>query len=151
MSPADDQVFSITMLCRRWNCTPLVASRRLIAVERGFLWAYTARNENARAWILTDSARKNAVGRRLDGNVWQSTGRKSKTLSGAWGNWPIGIMEAADYPAIDLAEGTPDFLSVIAHARASGTFQKETRLPRNLSIAVLAPAYGRGTLTASSQ
>ena len=29
MSPADDQVFSITMLCRRWNCTPLVASRRL--------------------------------------------------------------------------------------------------------------------------
>src|SRR6516162_7070080 len=29
MSPADDQVFSITMLCRRWNCTPLVASLRL--------------------------------------------------------------------------------------------------------------------------
>ena len=52
--------------------------------------------------------------------MWQSTGRKSKTLSGAWGNWPIGIMEAGDYPAIGLAEGAPDFLSVIAHARASG-------------------------------
>jgi len=91
-----------------------------IAVERGFLWTYTGRDENARAWILTDSARKNAVGRRLDGNVWKSTGRKSKTLSGAWGNWPIGIMEAGDYPAIGLAEGTPDFLSVIAHARACG-------------------------------
>jgi hypothetical protein len=91
-----------------------------IAVKRGFLWTYTARDENARAWILTDSARKSAVGRRLDGDVWQSTGRKSKTLSGAWGNWPIGIIEAGDYPAIGLAEGAPDFLSVIAHARASG-------------------------------
>jgi hypothetical protein len=91
-----------------------------IAVERRFLWTYTARDEGARAWILTDSARKNAVGRRLDGNVWHSIGRKSKTLSGAWGNWPIGIMEAGDYPAIGLAEGAPDFLSVIAHARASG-------------------------------
>ena len=57
-----------------------------IAVERGFLWTYTARDERARAWILTDSTRKNAVGRRLDGNMWKSTGRKSKTLSGAWGN-----------------------------------------------------------------
>jgi len=83
-------------------------------------WTYTARDEGARAWILTDSARKNAVGRRLDGNVWQSTGRKSKTLSGAWGNWPIGIMEAGDHPTIGLAEGAPDFLSVIAHAWASG-------------------------------
>src|SRR6516165_3342841 len=45
-----------------------------IAVELGFLWTYTARDERARAWILTDSTRKNAVGRRLDGNMWKSTG-----------------------------------------------------------------------------
>ena len=43
-----------------------------IAVNRGFLWTYTDHYEKVRAWLLTDSARKLAVARRLDGQPWQA-------------------------------------------------------------------------------
>lgn len=94
-----------------------------IAVNRGFLWAYTDHYEKVRAWLLTDSARKSAVGRRLDGQPWQAPwakGAKSKSLKGSWGHWPIGIREARNFSAIGLVEGTPDFLALIAHALVFG-------------------------------
>jgi hypothetical protein len=91
-----------------------------IAVARGFLWTYADRTENVRAWLLTDSARKLAIARRLDGTPWAKTGKKSWTLPNSWGHWPIGIREAQAYPAIGLVEGTPDFLALIAQAWASG-------------------------------
>jgi hypothetical protein len=87
-----------------------------IAVRQNFLWCYTDRREQVRAWLITDSARKSAVGRRLDGLPWKSIGgKKSKTLYGSWGHWPIGLPEAEPYPAIGLVEGAPDFLALIAH------------------------------------
>lgn len=94
-----------------------------IAVQREFLWTYTDPFEKVRAWLLTDSTRKLAVGRRLDGQVWRAAwakDAKSKSLHGSLGNWPIGIKEAAGYPAIGLVEGTPDFLALIAHAWGKG-------------------------------
>jgi hypothetical protein len=100
-----------------------------LAVNRGFLWMYDDSREGG-AWILTDQARWLAIARRLDGQTWQYRGRefienpeerpKSKNLYGSRGNWPIGIVEAHAYPAIALAEGAPDFLSVLTHAWASG-------------------------------
>jgi hypothetical protein len=89
-----------------------------IAVRREFLWTYTDPFEKTRAWLLTDSTRRLAVGRRLDGQAWQTSakGAKSKSLYGSLGNWPIGIKETAAFPAIGLVEGTPDFLALIAHA-----------------------------------
>jgi hypothetical protein len=96
-----------------------------IALDRGFLWTYTDPVERVRAWLITDSARKSAVGRRLDGHPWESIGgKKSKTLRGSWAHWPIGLPEASAYPAIGLVEGSPDFLSLIAHARLLGLQDK---------------------------
>jgi hypothetical protein len=91
-----------------------------IAVGRGFLWTYHDRKEGARGWLLCDRARKMAIVRRLDGLPWKSISAKSKTLFGSTGSWPLGILEAENFPAIGLAEGAPDFLSIIAHAWASG-------------------------------
>jgi hypothetical protein len=56
-----------------------------IAVDRGFLWTYHDRKENARGWLLCDRARKMAIGRRLDGLPWESISAKSKTLFGSVG------------------------------------------------------------------
>jgi hypothetical protein len=90
-----------------------------IAVRRGFLWCYTDPREKIRAWLLTDSARKSAIGRRLDGRPWAAIGdKKSKTLKGSWASWPVGILEAQSYSCIGLVEGVPDFLALIEQASA---------------------------------
>ena len=89
-----------------------------IAVDRGFLWVYDDAREG-RIWAVTDRERRLVIERRLDGQPWQS-GTKSKNRRGSQGNWPIGVLEAAGYPAIGLAEGAPDFLALIAHAWTSG-------------------------------
>jgi hypothetical protein len=83
-----------------------------LAVDRGFLWTYRDRGEKCRCWLITDSGRKSAIARRLDGIPWQCNGSKTKTLKGSWGHYPIGIADAADYPCIGLCEGSPDFLAL---------------------------------------
>jgi hypothetical protein len=79
------------------------------ASERGLLWFATLKD--CRAWIITDAARLNAQGRRMDGQEWEHIGAKAYTLPGAWAGWPIGITEAQPFPAIALCEGGPDFLA----------------------------------------
>lgn len=64
---------------------------------------------NHHCWIITDSARKSAQARRLDGQPF-SDGQKSKTISGTTGKWPIGVADCA-LPEIALTEGGPDFLA----------------------------------------
>jgi hypothetical protein len=94
-----------------------------LAVRRQHLWAYWDRWDKARAWLLTDSARKSAVARRLDGLPWQAPwakGAKSKTLKGSWGKWPIGLPEAASYPAVAIMEGAPNFLALLEFAIEAG-------------------------------
>ena len=81
------------------------------ASERGLLWFATLKD--LPAWIITDTARVNAQARRMDGQGWNHLEGcpKAYTLPGSWASWPIGIIEAKDFPAIALCEGTPDLLA----------------------------------------
>ena len=82
------------------------------ASERGVLRFATIQRYGVRAWIVTDSERLNAQARRCDGQSWEHLdGAKAWTLPGSWAAWPLGIHEAADFPAIALCEGGPDFLA----------------------------------------
>jgi hypothetical protein len=92
-----------------------------MATARGFLWF--ANSIEGRAWILTDRERWNATARRLDGQTWQllSSKPKARMLPKTWASWPIGLPEAADYPAIALVEGAPDLLAAFHFAVAQGT------------------------------
>ena len=82
------------------------------ASERGVLRFTTSQRFGVRAWIVTDGQRMNAQARRLDGQGWAHLeGAKAWTLPGSWAAWPLAIREAADFPAIALCEGSPDFLA----------------------------------------
>ena len=86
-----------------------------LAAERGLL--FTADSQAHRAWIITDSRRKNAQARRLDGKPWERIGgHKAMTLPGSIGALPVGIYEARDFPNIALVEGGPDALAVFHFA-----------------------------------
>jgi hypothetical protein len=92
-----------------------------IAVSRGVLWM--AEIKGSSAFVVTDKSRRCYLARSLDGKKWES-GNKALTLPGSQANWPIGISEAANYPAIALCEGGPDFLAAFGHAWASGVEDK---------------------------
>jgi hypothetical protein len=91
-----------------------------LAVKRRLLWTATLGGHDA--WVLTDITRKAYLARRIDGQAWDHLPSKPKgwLLRGSCGSWPIGCREAADYPAIALTEGGPDFLAAFGHAFASG-------------------------------
>jgi hypothetical protein len=81
-----------------------------LAQSRGLLWFATLKD--CPAWIVTDSARLNAQGRRMDGKLWElREPAKAYTLPGSWAAWPIGINEAELFPSIALCEGGPDLLA----------------------------------------
>lgn len=90
-----------------------------LAARRGLLWM--ADSQEGRAWVLTDSRRVNAQARRLDGLPWESLrGAKARTLPGSEASWPLGLAEAAAYPAIALVEGGPDLLAACLLLEKSG-------------------------------
>jgi hypothetical protein len=89
-----------------------------LAVERKVLWVYD-NSSRGRCWLATDDARRNAIYRRLDGRPFED-GKKSLCVWQAEANWPIGIMQAANYPTIALCEGAPDFLAAFYLAWAGG-------------------------------
>jgi hypothetical protein len=82
-----------------------------LAVTRGFLWMCRDLQEQCRAWVLTDSTRRCAIARRLDGKPWQASGKKAKLCCGSEGNWTIGLNESVPFATISIIEGSPDFLS----------------------------------------
>ncbi|MEY3775277.1 MAG: zinc finger protein [Verrucomicrobiota bacterium] len=92
-----------------------------IATARGLLRMATMRDagEIARAWVLTDDARKTAQARRLDGNPWQRTGAKSDTLRADPAH-PIGLAAIGNRPVIALCEGEPDTLAALHFAFLAG-------------------------------
>lgn len=104
----------------------VIAERRRLAPEavalaarRGLLWMADSRE--GRAWVLTDSRRVSAQARRLDGLPWESLGgAKARTLPGSEASWPLGLAEAAAYPAIALVEGGPDLLAACHLLAKSG-------------------------------
>jgi hypothetical protein len=63
------------------------------------------------AWVLSDSSRRNAQARRLDGELWAGIGAKAWTLAGSQAAWPIGIADVGDKPHVVLCEGGPDLLA----------------------------------------
>lgn len=66
-----------------------------------------------RVWIVTDSTRRNAQARRMDGEPWYCLGMaKARTLRGSQASWPIGAAETANWDRVLIAEGGPDFLSL---------------------------------------
>ncbi len=81
-----------------------------LASERGLL--KFAMLKDCRTWVVTDSSRANAQGRRMDGREWKHIGnKKTWTLPGSWAAWPIGAGESRDFPNIALVEGGPDLLA----------------------------------------
>jgi len=66
---------------------------------------------------VTDASGRVMEVRRVDNEPFPEMGplppRKSHSIKGSEKNWPVGLAEAVDYPAIALVEGIPDFL--VAH------------------------------------
>ena len=66
------------------------------------------------AWLVTDSSRRNAQARRLDGGLWHGIGdKKAKSLPGVEASWPIGAAEIGERPLVLLCEGQPDFCAAL--------------------------------------
>jgi hypothetical protein len=64
------------------------------------------------AWFITDSARRNAQARRMDGQPWAEIGgKKAWTLPGSQATWPIGANESVPFPRLAICEGGPDLLA----------------------------------------
>lgn len=81
-----------------------------IAAGRGLLLC--ADSHEGRMWVVSDSRRINAQGRRFDGRKWVHIGnKKAWTLPGSIAAWPIGIREAQSFPSIALVEGAPDLIA----------------------------------------
>jgi hypothetical protein len=81
-----------------------------LAAERGLLFCCESRE--GRAWVVTDSSRRNAQWRLLSGQTWVA-GKKALTLPGSEGAWPLGLPEAYTFEAIALVEGGPDLLAAL--------------------------------------
>lgn len=79
-----------------------------LASEKGLLRFGEFRGH--RAWFILDGSGRVAQARRLDGVPW-ADGVKAWTLSGSQAAWPVGIGEAASFPAVGLVEGGPDLLA----------------------------------------
>jgi hypothetical protein len=73
--------------------------------------------EQVRCWIITDSSRRNAQARRLDGKPWTLPGEpKAKTLRGSQAAWPIGASCISGADTILFCEGAPDLLAAATYA-----------------------------------
>lgn len=84
-----------------------------LANRNGHLWFAEVWDDGFEwpAWILTDSSRRNAQARRMDGKPWSGIGdKKAKTIQGCEATWPVGISEVTG-PDIFIVEGGPDLLA----------------------------------------
>ncbi len=83
--------------------------------RRGLLWFGMVWDggEEWPAWIITDSSRRNAQARRLDGKQWVGIEAKTKTLRVRDRAWPIGAADIGDHHLVLLCEGDPDFLAAL--------------------------------------
>lgn len=88
-----------------------------LAAERGLLFCCESRE--GRAWIVTDSSRRNAQGRLLSGQSW-AAGMKARTLPGSEAAWPVGLPESRPFAAIAFVEGGPDLLAALHLAWVAG-------------------------------
>lgn len=87
-----------------------------LLTQRGLLWHGNVFDDDREwpAWIITDSTRRNAQARRLDGKLWHGIhDKKAKTLPGSDPSWPIGAAEIGERPFVALCEGQPDFCAAL--------------------------------------
>jgi hypothetical protein len=100
-----------------------------IAVARGLLLCANVphRGEVFPAWIVTDSARKSAQARRLDGQPWQGEAHtfKSKSLR-ADAEHPPGLADIVENnrAGVLLCEGEPDALAALLWAWLAGASER---------------------------
>jgi hypothetical protein len=97
-----------------------------MAQERGFLVF--------KDWIefevygITDRSNKALEMCRLDGELFPATSktpaRFSHTIKNSDDSWPVGIMEAKNYPMILLLDGIPDFLAAFHVIKAEGAVDR---------------------------
>ena len=96
-------------------CRPMGIAGLTWAAERGVLVVGMWRD--FQTYGVTDASGRVLEVRRIDGLPFPEMGplpeRKSHSLKGSEKNWPVGLAEAVDYPAVALVEGVPDFL--VAH------------------------------------
>ncbi len=83
--------------------------------QRGLLWFARVWDYGAYhpAWLITDSTRRNAQARRMDGKWWAGIDAKAKTLKGYEASWPIGSPEIGSVRNVVLCEGQPDFAAAL--------------------------------------
>ena len=110
------------------------------ASERGVLRFATL--HGFRAWIVTDGEQVNAQARRLDGQPWAHIDAKAWTLPGSWAAWPLGIREAADFLAIALCEGGPDFLAAHFFALFEQASHHAKRDVQSAPVGIMGAAHG---------
>jgi hypothetical protein len=76
-----------------------------------------------RCWVITDSTRRAAQPRRLDGHLWRfSDGSESKVVSitDSDSKWPCGIHDACRRKRVAIVEGAGDGLAAAHFAIQSG-------------------------------
>ena len=83
-----------------------------IASFRGLLFCATCRDGH-RSFVVTDSRKLSAAAFRLDGKPWERSKRFPQILPGSMEGWPIGIGEAAQFPAIALVCSGIDLLAAL--------------------------------------
>ena len=107
------------------------------ASERGVLVFGTW--QGFECYGVTDGSRRVVEIRRVDGAPFPAYGsleeRKTHALRGSDKHWPVGIVEAQNFPAIALVEGIPDFLE--AHYLTLWE-QAENRTARDVRCAPVA-------------
>lgn len=104
---------------RGWSC---VTGLTLLG-RRGLLHYAEVQDVGRRvpSWLVTDSSRRNAQARRLDGRPWIGIGgAKAKSLPGSLASWPIGASDIGDREAVVITEGMPDFCCTLLVACFEG-------------------------------
>lgn len=101
---------------------PMFAGLELLT-QRGLLWHGDVFDDGQTwpAWIVTDSAHRNAQARRIDGQPWHGIGdAKAKTLPGCDASWPIGVAGIGNRLFVLVCEGQPDFCAALLVAWFEG-------------------------------
>jgi hypothetical protein len=104
--PADEEITKVADLLG------FAPEAMQIAASRGLLFCATCRDGH-RSFVVTDSRKLSAAAFRLDGLPWERTKRIARILPSSMEGWPIGIGEAAGFPAIALVCGGIDLLAAL--------------------------------------